>query len=542
MRLLVLFIAIAITLANAYNGGCGTLNVLQNQTKRKHTAYASKAYNSEKCDYDKYYDSVYTIKTEHIQVFYVLKGPHATTKAFADSTAKSMEEAWKFYVSKLQMRAPQGPSITHHFEQKVENGLYPVEIIDIGLIRDYYNDYQCSACFGLTIPIEENTKTQIFMENDFYYGSSQSSSKGAIIVDEDTCYYGKSTIPLRNKAHNYSYTDEWAKAIRLTSFHEFYHAVQLRYLNKIVSSNIFWFEASATGYEEITNPEIDDYFSYLPNFFSDMGVPLSKEVLNNKHKIYGVSTLFLYLYNKVSKDIDKSIWENYSKAPNNPFENQLDAALKKFKLNADSIFHDYSTLLAFSGDRSLFIPQKDWITSDQSQWPSAIFYNEESIKPEVESLAFKFYRTPRNYTEPDISDYLGKATLVLFNDGKASIHKIQSSKSLDSLAVALSTSDSSMWIFSRLGKSENIPITNKDSSPHAFPVPWKHGPLCFAPLPRDKKFIEIRNRRGDLVSQEKYDGTSLCLQEDQVKKMMAPGIYRFRVGNKGKTTSFMVIY
>ena len=54
MRLLVLFIAIAITLANAYNGGCGTLNVLQNQTKRKHTAYASKAYNSEKCDYDKY--------------------------------------------------------------------------------------------------------------------------------------------------------------------------------------------------------------------------------------------------------------------------------------------------------------------------------------------------------------------------------------------------------------------------------------------------------------------------------------------------------
>jgi hypothetical protein len=99
-----------------------------------------------------------------------------------------------------------------------------------------------------------------------------------------------------------------------------------------------------------------------------------------------------------------------------------------------------------------------------------------------------------------------------------------------------------LWIFSRFGKSESIPITNNTAAPHAFPVPWREGSLCFAPLPRDKKFIEIRNRRGDLVSQEKYDGTSFCLQEDQVKSMMAPGIYRFRVGNKGKTTSFMVIY
>ena len=101
---------------------------------------------------------------------------------------------------------------------------------------------------------------------------------------------------------------------------------------------------------------------------------------------------------------------------------------------------------------------------------------------------------------------------------------------------------STLWIFSRLGDSEAIPLVNKDAAPHAYPVPWRQGPLCFAPLPHDKKFIEIRTRRGDLVSQEKYLSNKYCLSEDKVKSMMAPGVYRFRVGNKGKTTSFMVMY
>ncbi|SOD12510.1 hypothetical protein SAMN06298224_0722 [Fibrobacter sp. UWB16] len=542
MRLLTFVIIASICFAHAYNGTCGTWNILKNRTKHKQKVYSLSNYNSERCSYEQYYDSVYTIKTPHIQVFYVLSGPHTTTKAFAETTAESMEAAWEFYVGKLQMRAPKGPSTTHHFQQEVKDGLYPIEIIDIEQVRDPYGEYSCASCYGLTIQQEENTATQIFMENDFYYGSSHGTNSEKIIADGDTCYYAKSTIPLLNKTHNYSYTDEWAKGIRLTSFHEFYHAVQLQYLNTVSSNNIFWFEASATGYEEVTNPEVDDYFSYLPSFFNDMGVPLSQINQINNHKIYGVSTFFLYLYNKVSKNIDKSIWENFSRNPDKPFETQLESSLQKIKLNADSIFHDYSVDLSFSGERSQFIPKKDWITSDQELWPSANVLSEDSITPEIESLAFKFYRSPNNYTEPNFTDYLGKASIISFSKGEATVHTIKSTKSLDSLVSILSTSDSTIWVFSRFGVSENIPITSKDASPHAFPVPWKQGPLCFAPLPRDKKFFEIRNRRGDLITQQKYDGTSFCMQEDQVKSMMAPGIYRFRVGNKGKTTSFMVIY
>ena len=184
--------------------------------------------------------------------------------------------------------------------------------------------------------------------------------------------------------------------------------------------------------------------------------------------------------------------------------------------------------------------KKEWINDDQSQWSSAKFNVGKSIKPNIESLAFDFYHNSKGFTEPDLTDFIGKATVIAYQDGKATFHKIQDNKTLNSLAIVLASSDSTTWVFSRFGKSESIPITNNTAAPHAFP--WRNGPLCFAPLPHDKKFIEIRNRRGDLVSQEKYEGTTFCLQEDQVKSMMAPGVYRFRIGNKGKTTSFIVVH
>ena len=531
------------SLAHAYEGHCGTMTLFENLVKeRKHpgseASYkVSISSKKEKCQAQDYYDSVYTIETSHFQVMYVLTGPHATTKAFADSTAAIFEEAWNFYINKLKMRPPKGPRTSYHFQQKIKEGLYPVEIIDINQIRDnLINGNGCAENFGITYPFDDNGTSQIFMENDFYSTCPNQNNRDTIFVHGDTCLYTKPTNPLRNKTHDFLYSKEWNKGLRVTTFHEFYHTIQLSYISYLINES-FWFEASAAGFEEITNPEIDDYFRYLPSFFERTGKPLSDTFQN-----YGASTLFLYLYHKISNKLEKSIWENYSRNPNKDFEYQLETALKELKLDADSVFHDYSVRLSFSGQRSSTLPKKEWINDDQSQWASAKFNVGKSIKPNIESLAFDFYHNSKGFTEPDLTDFIGKATVIAYQDGKATIHKIQDNKTLNSLAVILASSDSSTWIFSRLGQSESIPIVNNTAAPHAFPVPWRNGPLCFAPLPHDKKFIEIRNRRGDLVSQEKYEGTTFCLQEDQVKSMMAPGVYRFRIGNKGKTTSFIVVH
>lgn len=534
-----LLLAIA-SFAHAYEGSCGTMQLFEDLIKeRKHSGISpsykvSISNKTGKCSTQDYYDSVYTIETSHFQVMYVLTGPHATTKAFADSTAAILEEAWNFYINKLKMRTPKGPRTSYHFQQKIKDDLYPVEIIDIN--QSLISGNKCAENFGITYPFDDNGTSFILMENDFYSTCPNKNNQDTIFVHGDTCVYTTPTNPLRNKTYDFLYSEEWVKGLRVTIFHEFYHAIQLSYISYLINES-FWFEASAAGFEEITNPDIDDYFRYLPSFFERAGKPLSETFQN-----YGASTLFLYLYHKISNKLDKSIWESYSKNPSKNFEYQLETALKELKLDADSVFHDYAVRLSFSGQRSSALNKKDWINDDQSQWTSAKFNVDNSTKPNIESLAFEFYHNNKGFSEPDLTDFIGKATVITYHDGKVSIHKIQNNKTLDSLAVILASSDSSTWIFSRLGQSESIPITNNTAAPHAFPVPWRHGPLCFAPLPHDKKFIEIRNRRGDLVSQEKYEGTTYCLQEDKVKSMMAPGVYRFRVGNKGKTTNFIVIY
>jgi hypothetical protein len=539
------FLIFTATAVHAYEGQCGTMRLIENlmNNRKQNHYYAQTALNTAEtasakgCQAKDFYDSVYTIETQHFQIFYVLNGPHATTKAYADSTAAIMESAWNFYINKRKMRTPKAPSTTHHYQQKVKDSLYPIEIIDINQIRNnIIIGNGCEENFGITYPIDDNGTSQIFMENDFKISCSYSQNKDTIFVHGDTCVYATASYALRNNVHNFSYDQEWVKGLHVTSFHEFYHAIQLSYISMFVNKS-FWFEASATGFEEITNPDIDDYFRYIPSLFEYMGLSLSETFKN-----YGASTLFIYLYRKVSESLDKSIWENYSKNPDKNFEYQIQAALKELKLDADSVFHDYAVRLSFSGNRTAGVNKKYWINEDQPQWANARFLVTEKINPELKSLAFQFHRTPQNYIEPDFSNFVGKASIVVYNDDKATIYKIHNNKTLDSLSSILATCDSSSWIFSRLGDSESIPITNSNTAPHAFPVPWKEGTLCFAPLPRDKQFIEIRNRRGDLISQEKYDGTSHCLTEDNVRSMMAPGIYRFRVGNKGKTTSFIVLY
>ena len=545
ITLVSLLLIFAVTSTHAHEGRCGTMRLFEELIKEKKQPHIYARKNSDYnldsssiCTSKDYYDSVYTIETPHFQVMYALIGPHATTQAFADSTAAIFEEAWDFYVNKLKMRKPKAPSTSLHFQKNVKEGLYPIEIIDINQNRDnILRVKDCVENFGITYPVDD--KSQIFIENDFFSTCSNVNQPDSIIAHGVTCLYTKPTYPMQNYIHNFSYSEKWNKGLRVTIFHEFYHALQLSYIS-FYTNESFWFEASAAGFEEITTPDVDDYMRYIPSFFSRMGMPLSDTFDN-----YGAGTLLIYLYNHVSKDIDRHIWESYAKNPNKDFEYQLENALKPFNLDADSIFHDYSVRLAFSGNRAANIKKKDWINNDQSQWFTPYYYVRESIKPQIDKIAFEFFQVPHSfdgYYSIDFSDFIGKASIVAYRNGEAKIHKIQNTKTLDSLTALLATSDSSTWIFSRLGKSESIPITNSNAAPHAFPVPWKQGPLCFAPLPRDQKVFEIRTRRGDLITQEKYDGNSFCLQEDQVKSMMAPGIYRFRVGNKGKTTSFIVVY
>lgn len=490
------------------------------------------------CTDDDLYDSVYSRTTEHFEIFYTTKGPHQATSEFIDSLEKSLEYAWNYHVKKTGMRVPIGPAQTYHYQKDTKSNLYPVEVLDIDLLRDSRTILGtiCHGCFGLTLPFD-STQSELIIDNDFRYTPSAHAQKDSVKFNEKTCPYTLATEELQNQVHHYSYAKNWVQGLRVTTTHELYHAIQLRYLDMLLYMN-FWFEASASGIEEVVVPDIDDYFAYLPSIANSVGTPLDQ-----LSQDYGAAVFFLYLYNHVGHNTDKLIWENFAAAPAESFQHQLTQATNKRNLSADSLFHDFATRLSFAGKRSALVDSSFWITSDQPNWPdfTTLSKNETFEAEYLGNLAYRFYIGGK----PNLTKFTGKASAATLSNNLYDIHFLPTTNSVDSISKRILgniNSDSTLWILSRFSETERIPSIIQDSTLRAYPTPWRHGNLCFTPLPQNKDYIEIRNRRGNLITRIKYDQFTHCLDESEVKSLLVPGVYRFRAGNKGKLKDFIIVY
>ena len=548
---------------------CGLEIAHQNRIKAAADpkGYAAKRINfarsNEYCEPEAYYDSVYSRETEHFQIFYTLgNNPHATFPEFIDSLAVALEDAYNFHTKTMGMRAPLGLDSTSHYIMHVKKGLYPVEVAEIDFLRDplrVLGSAQCNGCYGITYPdLEDFHKSAIIIDNDFKFVPELSQTTSYIEKDGKTCSYPVSSETQYNKAHGFSYGDNWAKGIRITAFHELYHSIQLRYIS-LFEHWTYWIEPSATANEEIGVPSVDDYFVYISSFFSDL-VRDPIYSLRSKGGPYGLNVLYLYLYKNVDKHFDREIWENFEKSPDMEFHNNLEKVLKKRDLSADSVFHDFATRLAFSGENTKTVDKKLWIWEDQPRWSAPVVksglyynsygkespfysgkdsYNDNRFEPDTALYSIRYYVNG----EPNLEYFRGNASALIFKGNKTEIRKIANTGTIDAINKESFTADSIMWVFSRFATPKHIPEVLKDSTLRAYPVPWRgSGPLCFTPLPDTKSFIEIRSGRGELIMREQYTKTTHCISEDQIKGKLKPGVYRFRVGSSGKLQKFMVVY
>ena len=548
--------ALALLPGTAAAHKCGMAVAAQNK-RQKASMQVTLARTPNACSTEEYYDSVYTRETEHFQIFYTLDyGPHATTPEFVDSLAASLESAYTFHTKTMGMRAPQGLDTTSHFLKPVKNGLYPVEVAEIDFLRDptyVLSASACNGCFGVTYPSKkDHSKSAIIIDNDFRYVPDNSTKMDTIRISGKDCPYPDASVPIYSKAYGFSYTDEWAKGIRITAFHELFHAVQLQYTD-LYNYWTYWAEASATANEELGAPDVDDYFFYISSFILSTETPLDVIGYKVNHGKYAISLLYLYLYGNIDKHFDKEIWENFKKKPDTSFESNLIKLLEKRGLTADSVFHDFVTRLALSGEKTKTVDKKLWIWDDQPSWdtpkPKTMelyryvnrIYDEriETFEPDTSLYAFSFY----SGGTPALENYKGRAAALLFKGDKTEIRQITNTSSLDSVNTDAFYADSIMWVFSRFDSPRIIPELVKDSTLRAYPVPWRgSGQLCFTPLPETKKFLEIRNGRGELVLREQYHKTTHCIEESRVREKMRPGVYRFRAGSSGKTQKFLIIY
>lgn len=528
----------------AFAHGCGTAALIEHHNAVSATKTAARTSSIlANCTAEAYYDTgaVNEKITTHFRIYYVLKGPHATTEAFADTAAKYLEKAWTFHTQTLGMLAPRGIDTSYQYRKSDNSGLYAVEIADIDLIRNAESLFggSCGGCYGVTVPDNSGKASELILDNDFRYSTGTTDS---VTYNGKTCTYLSPDDSLINESNGHYYTQYPGEAISVTAFHELYHGAQLRYVN-FLDYPSYWFEASAAGVEETGAPDVNDYWAYLPSFFSSTGTAFGSL---SATATYGLGVWYQYNYKTQGAKFDASLWKRLAGSPDSSFETIFAEQLQSENADADSVFQNFAQRIFFSGKRAKYLKTSARFADDQPLWPAMRLQNPPVSAIQISAPAFSYY-TLKNSGTPDLSAFKGKASIALWNageDSSARIYALGDGVRLESFGDSIAAADSAILIVSRLLASDTAAVVARDTLPmRAYPDPWKGAsPLCFAALPEDKTFIEIWTRGGKLAFREKYSGTGLCISEDKIREKLAPGLFYFRAGSHGKTKPFLLIY
>lgn len=479
---------------------CGTVQFAENAANP-----AKKILAKSGCSPRDYYGDVLERRTQHFIIYYTLGKAHAVkTTAYIDSLAKYLEQAYELHTKTLGMRGILAVNHGYHYEKRVPTGLYPVEVIDTGLLRNHEGEF--STAFGLTFSPSGGKATQIAIENDFLYGA--------------TCGKPSSTNPFISKINgDYSQPNKWHLALKATVFHELYHSFQMGQVG-ILDNNLFWLEASATGVEDIGAPEVNDYISYLSYNFSNLG-----KSMNNLSdmEMYGYATLYLFLYSELGPHFDSEIWNYFSNSrfAGDKFSRQLARLAYSRNMDAEDLFHKYASSIFYSGQRAAFASPGSLYWNDMQKWPE--WQLKQSFPRELPAGAFYFLKKT--------------------DDDMPSINSVVKASSL-----SYSGGDSSVWVFSRLLEREFVPDGDEPYEEHArgfvaYPSPWRpnrNAGIKFGPLPKSATGVEIRSSNGALL--ERIKGKPGDVLTWEPKKRLAPGILYYRALPYGKNQVLIVEY
>lgn len=530
MKLPILLLALATGIFA--RGNCGTAMIQTERPKVQTAAYVSA---SKLCDPDLLYDTVLTRTTAHFAIFYTDSGLHAASAAFIDSLALALEAAYSLHTKTHKTLAPKGASTTPHYEMEVPSSLYPVEVLDIFHLRNtnsLFGGY-CTGCWGGTIADQETDEASVIIfDNDFKYPAGSEDLK-TLETDSGSCNYYEASAEISNGFYGYSYAENFGPGVRITAYHELYHAVQFRY-HSFDNSN-YWFEASASGQEDIGAPDVNDYLTFISSFTNMTWTSFAG--ISNE---YSLAALFLAMYETFGPQFDTKLWEAFKGSDDLAFEEAFAKVVEGNDLDADSVFQAFAERLFFAGTRSSSRGDIDSVYTDHELWPNVGVFSEERALEE--KFPYIAYRRTLAYPEVTVP---GRVSYLVKNSGDSVYSKVQVASEADYRAAyaTLESADSVVLVFTRLRETASSADTSGSTKFYAYPNPWRGtGALCFANIPSGKSVIEIRNRKGNLVHTERYDSEAHCIDEATLRAKLAPGLYFFRAGRNGKTKKLILIH
>ena len=473
--------------------------------------------------------------TRHFRVIYTRSGPHAVLGSsetpasqrppFIDTLMVALEQAWTLHVDSIGMRPPVGPDTSHHYRSTLYPEKFPVEVIDLDLMRNTYRILGgiCGPCYGLTLPTEngDRSRTTLLIENDFLY-QNVNDANVQWTTPTGTCTYTPSTIPLTVtlEGQTIDYRIEWARALRITVFHELYHTCQLRYQDYDQNYH-FWFEASATGVENLGVPTVDDYFQYLPTILSHPDRSLSD--MSDQMHPYGEAVFYHDLAHRFGKRFDSGFWTRLGDNPLDAIEASFAAEFVSRGIpgGLEQVFADHARHLFGSGARSRYLVADSIWTPDLHRWPSLALSSWPTDQLSLSPFAFRLYAADTNiiaWTPPAGSGL--RKTL-------------------------LRQSDSTFALVIAGAAPKPVKITQGSATVQvmAWPNPWRGvGTLCFAPPTGDTR-VELRSAAGvrllDLQLPQSH--AQVCTDGTVQGKPLAPGLYHWRGNSEQRLHSLLVI-
>ncbi len=262
------------------------------------------------------------------------------------------EAAWNSYVVNLGMKAP--VATIGSVQYKVSGLLpkkFPVDIVDVGTAdREFFGE-----TYAVTYPPDN---LSITFENDFLWNTHLDST-GRIV--------GQSIKSQVSGVLLHDYAAEWELGIKVTAYHEFYHAIQFTY-NPRVTSYHAWYEISAVGMEERNAPEVNDYFQYLPCILNNH----ERVALNalaagpcTHSPVYGNGIFHVFLSQTLDKYFDVKVWEELANNKDD-LRKGLETTFQKYGKTMADVYPDYAAQLLFSGKR--FHPPPGLFSSDIPLW------------------------------------------------------------------------------------------------------------------------------------------------------------------------------
>lgn len=201
---------------------------------------------------------------------------------------------------------------------------------------------------------------------------------------------GPSYIRIDNDYGSNFYT-RGLEGLRVTVAHEYFHAVQLNYFFRDV--DIFFFELSATWFEDVAYDDINDYYQYLRTWFRNPDLPLNSTT--NFHQ-YGSCIWLHYLTKRLEPALVRLIWNQIINRPAVfAMQNVLDAGIYPMTFaQGMQEFSSWNYFTRYRADANLFYEEGEaypTVAIAATQKTSS----DTTIESSLEPLAAHYYQFVR---------------------------------------------------------------------------------------------------------------------------------------------------